>query len=218
MRKLNTGGFTHVVVLALTLVGVAIIGTFMVVASNAAAPAKHKKTNTRPASTKSVSVKHVKASLKPVAKLKATAAAVSIINQNDQHLMAAAAQNYWQRTDSANYNSASCTPYDIQIHYFNSKSSPYIAKEYVGNAFLSYRNKYYHGYCEMDFNKYYVARDSKALLCLTFVHEYGHALGYHHSTNPNNVMYPTADGNQLSNPLLLNSGTECPILFGSQGG
>lgn len=134
---------------------------------------------------------------------------------------ASAARDYWlshpapTRTEREKYGiidivqAHKCQPDDVVFAYgtdHNFGGVDNLAKVALGGA------KGSNPYCRILWNtspKVYGANSNLVHACVTFVHEYGHLLGYYHTSSPDSIMYPTPNA---SSPTILKK-TNCDVLF-----
>jgi Matrixin len=120
-------------------------------------------------------------------------------------------EGFWSAREPKTYKSSrydGCKPGNVKISYYYSKNKNQtierIARAKVGYAKKKYSSK--PGYCTIQFNKHALETATEKTICVAFVHEYGHLLGYTHSLDKKSVMFKALDPHNeaLSGPYPCN--------------
>lgn len=102
---------------------------------------------------------------------------------------------YWKTNSYSadRYRRADCKVTNVKLRYYSDKKDGAYARAYLGAAYKN--NPVYNektpkeDYCIIHWNKRLSRELNMMDRCTTFVHEYGHLLGYDHNADPRNVMY-----------------------------
>lgn len=113
-------------------------------------------------------------------------AASGTYSKRTESFFKAATYVYWLGTGDLANNRITCMPNEVKIIYVNVDARWGAQAAYDGG--LKGYKYYPDGYCEIQINKKY--KETRAIQCLNFVHEYGHLIGYRHDhVNSKSVMY-----------------------------